>query len=696
MRHPDLPDSPPASPSPSLQPDLPAVEEDAYMQNHLPETSSGAAATVSIVSHQPDTPVSHQGSYHWSTAGYTSPSLAHVGYNLHGETDEQDGADDHEDDDHDMVDLEEGGAPLTNFAMDDDPEPMPLENAFDETEAAQETPANTLLPVLPPPTATLAAFLELAADHVSTNAAQITQQPQQGQGDANIFQPGFMGLGNHPPGLTSANPGALGPENPNVHDFLELWREHYVQTTGLRILGPPPDDIDSLADPCRQRVEYRHLKGDEHDIQGINWQRMGITRDTARKCRLRTFQNYTNKPGSDARKYCPEPDRRLPQTENYFRFSSMDLRHDVRLLHFQLRNILGCHSRTRVFYPTANRLSKIREVDPTTGRAKNAMVFDNDHDSQTSTLATGESVLIAGSFHGTYHYRHLEDENTDSFGGRLTDDRSGITNHVQIHSSRHSSSPVAAFASNDFGFRVLDLTRNTIISEKKYEYALNCSALSPDKRLRVVVGDSEKVLIMDAESGEILQNLEGHRDYGFACDWAPDGWTVATGNQDKSIRIWDARKWTDSKGTGTSVAVIRSEIAGARGLHFSPLGSGKRILAAAEEADFINLIDAQTFNTKQTVDIFGELGGISFTSGGQELIALSSDMWRGGILRLERCDAGAEDAFNYKQRRYFGETSQTPGYDWLQTPQQIVEQPDSQMTLTQKRRQAAMSEDWLL
>lgn len=366
------------------------------------------------------------------------------------------------------------------------------------------------------------------------------------------------------------------------------------------------------------------------------------------------------------------------------------MRNDVRLLHFQLRNIFGCASRTRAFYPG---YGAIQEVDLASGRNRVAMKFDNDADAQISTLTASEDILLVGGFYGDYRYRCLDSQDPEPTEGRLTDNISGITNHVQIHSSRQSSSPVAAFASNDFGFRMVDLATNKMTKELMYDYAMNCSALSPDGRLRAMVGDSENVLITDAENGEVLQRLEGHRDFGFACDWAADGWTVATGNQDKTIRLWDARKWHNSRGQSNPIAVIRTFMSGARSLRFSPLGSGKRVLVAAEEADFIHAIDAQTLMTKQTFDIFGELGGISFANDGQDLMVLSCDHHRGGILQLERCDAGVEDAFDYAFKRYRDPRGwwRTPGYDWMSSPEQVDEFPGSQQTLTQRRRKAAMT-----
>ncbi|OTB06658.1 hypothetical protein M426DRAFT_54803 [Hypoxylon sp. CI-4A] len=500
--------------------------------------------------------------------------------------------------------------------------------------------------------------------------------------------------GLHPIALSNANPLSLGPDNPHVMQFLELWEWQSHADMQLRETGPVPSfpEIRRLARECPRRVDYNQLKGDAYDFQGIGWNDLGVSRNMARRRRMATFHNYVNRSQSDSR-HNASSDRLLRPVENYFRYKSMDIRRDVRLLHFQLRNILGVASRTRTFYPS---FTSIKEHDPTTGIDKTAMRFDNHSGAHVSTLTASDEILIAGGFYGTYHYRHLDStRGSDIYEGQLTNHNSGITNHVQIHPSRNSHTPLAAFASNDFGFRVVDLAQNRIVSEIMYDFAMNCSALSPDMRLRVIVGDHQNVLITDAETGEILQDLEGHRDFGFACDWAPDGWTVATGNQDRSIRIWDARKWRNSKGESTSVAVVRTEMAGARSLRFSPLGSGKRVLVAAEEADFINMIDAQTFKTRQTVDIFGELGGVAFANDGNDLIALSCDLSRGGVMRLERCDAGAEDTFSYAPTyREPGSWWQTPGYDWMQSPEQVVAAPQSQESLTQKRRKAAMVENW--
>lgn len=668
-------------PGSSFQPDYPATEEDVYLQTQSVEsTTDHTAYHISNSSNHEEFQAPEL------TSSPPVPTHAHDHYPSLTEGAEVNVIEDVEDDDHEMTDAEEGGAPLYGIDMDGPGDQSPV-SLLQGTSFGHDTVDITTNDVVAEsPIQIAAGFLNNSATiHPLPEPQQdIEEQDALGLGEE-VLQPYAFFINN--PG-----PGGLTPDNFHSLDFLLFWRDCKRRGQLKEIRGTPAD-VDSIVRARPSRITYEDLKGDECDIQGINWQDIGVTRSAARKCRTKIFRNYINRPDSDVWD-SSMPDRLPRRHENYLRFRSMDLRGDVRLLHFQLRNILGCASRTAAYYPCVS--GTIRELDPTTGQSKNAMKFRNTEDAAVSTLTAEEGILMTGGFHGTYRYRSIGTGDDDScYNGRLTDHVSGITNHVQVHSSRRSSTPLAAFASNDYGFRMVDLARNEIVLDKMYDHALNCTALSPDKRLRVMVGDLREVLITDAETGQVLQSLEGHRDFGFACDWASDGWTIATGNQDKTIRIWDARMWKDTRGESINLAVIRSEMAGVRSLRFSPLGSGKRVLLAAEEADVVNIIDAQTFDTKQTIDVIGELAGVSFTNAGQDAIVLSSDPVRGGIIRLERCDQGVEDTFNFTRRQYSGDYWwREPGYDWLPTPQQVVNHPQTQVTLSQKQRQAAMAEDW--
>ncbi|KAG6005196.1 hypothetical protein E4U21_000325 [Claviceps maximensis] len=458
------------------------------------------------------------------------------------------------------------------------------------------------------------------------------------QGPSPATEVNTLGLGDEadalpPLQISNPNPAIPGSENLGLVDFLHHWTRQgsYADT----YLSRPPDLHQVVKEALNNvsEVNYSDLNGDSCDFQGLNWSAMDTTRSAARIRRCLTYKNYVNRAGSDI---LTEGDG-IPSCENYFRFSRMTIRRDVHLAHFQLRSVLACPSRTFAFYPSPTGINRINTASRKADCVMNMREFPAMGGAM-STLDAGCGVLVGGTFSGNYYVKPIDcDEKTRFTEGQITSDFSGITNHINVYRPRRSSGPVAAISSNDCGFRVMDITTEQFISETMYPFALNCSALSPDHRLRVVVGDHSSVLITNADTGEVLQQLSGHRDYGFACDWSEDGRTVATGFQDRDVKIWDARRWCNSSGISTPLCTIRSEMASIRGLRFSPLGSGRPILVAAEEADFVNFIDAKTFCSKQTLDVFGEIGGVSFTNEGQSLSILCCDTHRGGLLQLERC-----------------------------------------------------------
>lgn len=436
--------------------------------------------------------------------------------------------------------------------------------------------------------------------------------------------------------ISNANPAILGSENFGLIDFLRDWSYQGRLGRGARSQPPNYEQVWRHAQADIDEVEYSDLKGDECDVQGMDWSAMETTRQAARLRRQHTYSNYVNRLGSD--KWASQRERALTASNgSFFRFKRMNIRKDVTLAHFQLRSVLACPTRTHAYYPSPRGIARLN----TTSRKSDLFMNLRDFPANGAVISTVDAacgVLMCGTFNGDYCLKSLDSSDKQAYTeGRITDDISGITNHIKIHQSRRSAGPVAAIASNDHGFRLLDLETQKFTQETMYPFALNCTALSPDRRLRAVVGDDFNVFITNADTGEIQRELTGHRDYGFACDWSDDGWTVATGFQDMAVKIWDARRWCNSSGISTPLCTVRTEMAGARSLRFSPVGAGRPVLVAAEEADYINIIDAKTFRRKQVVDVFGEIGGVSFANDGHDLNVLCCDSHRGGLLQLERC-----------------------------------------------------------
>ena len=51
-------------------------------------------------------------------------------------------------------------------------------------------------------------------------------------------------------------------------------------------------------------------------------------------------------------------------------------------------------------------------------------------------------------------------------------------------------------------------------------------------------------LLVDSQNGKTVATVVGHLDYTFASAWHLDGHIFATGNQDKTCRVWDIRNFS--------------------------------------------------------------------------------------------------------------------------------------------------------
>ncbi|MCJ1387464.1 hypothetical protein MMC18_000307 [Xylographa bjoerkii] len=460
----------------------------------------------------------------------------------------------------------------------------------------------------------------------------------------NIF---FPGLGRRPslgPSMFTVlrppEPDSDFESNLTATEFFEYWKERlafedvrFPPMTGLLPMLDP-EFIEASGEILVEDLDYEHC-----DYQGIDWSKMGAKREDARAIRNRLYSNYRNYPEMEDRIF--EDHRHtastLPTSDNSFRFRRFMPRHKAKLAHFQLRHSLAAPTKNAVFFPTPNGVSC---VNATFNTQQCVMDFTKHlHGdgpkiaTRVSTLAASDGVVVIGGYEGEYALKSLFSPNDGCFAsGLLTRGDNNITNHVHTFPGRRSGLPQAVFCSNDSKVRVLDCYTDTVVQVHDFDWPVNCSVTSPDGRLRLIVGDDTQPFVVDAESGRKIVGLTRHHDYGFACDWSPNGVYMATGNQDGSVQIWDARNWDRP----LLKEPIGTELGGARSLHFSPLGGGRPILLMAEPADIVSVVDAVTFETTQRFDFFGEIGGTAFVPDGSSFFVANTDQALGGLFEFER------------------------------------------------------------
>lgn len=494
------------------------------------------------------------------------------------------------------------------------------------------------------------------------------------------------------------------PKNLRVADFLNRWKakrglqaaDHSTASLShVPAINPWLGQDGVRKDPEHRTILATDLSPERCDFQGFNWEALGTTEHAVHDMRRKTYVHHANElPHASSPQYVvvngPRRMRRyldkngmgwakdLANHDSHFRFRQMDMRQKPVFGHFQLRHLISASSKNAVFYPGN---TEVLCLNPETGDQDGVICFEQDRPDfmgiamrGVATLTATHDMLIVGGFEGQYAIKSLLTDNDNVYTkGRITTSvQDGSTNHIHTYLARHSGLPQAVFCSNDDHVRTLDCNTNRVLMSRHTGWPVNCSVTSPDGRLRLVVGDNLEPWIIDADSGQRLITLPNHKDYGFACDWAPDGVHVASGNQDGIVQIFDCRNWVQP------VQILAGELAGVHTLKFSPLGSGKRVLAMAEPADYISVVDAQTFQSQQRFQCLGEIGGLTITPDGSKLFVANTDPDFGGILEFDRAGDGHLYGFACADRS-------SKGGEWW-TDRDMQQDDEMLHTMTKRKR----------
>ncbi|KAJ3365674.1 hypothetical protein GGF31_008479 [Allomyces arbusculus] len=368
------------------------------------------------------------------------------------------------------------------------------------------------------------------------------------------------------------------------------------------------------------------------DIQGIDWAHLQVGRDEYRAQRNRSFQSYRNT-STPITNLDQVATPLVPTTSPFYTFRYTHLSTKCSHVHFQLRNVVWAPTNNAVVY-THDLAIRIWDVYRRTSR----VLVDCFGDARVTpcgpvrlaTLAAGCGVVAAGGYHGELVVKGL-DSLEEPFAGVLTHDANGITNQMEVAEDPTGNVGVLV-ASNDQKVRRVQVGvregKWTTVRQVEMPWAVNCVAQSPDRRMLAVAGDGCESYILDAQSGQTLYMLAGHVDYSFASAWSHDGYLVATGNQDRTARIYDIR--FPSK----TLHLLAAHVGAVRSIRFSP----DRHLFLAEDADYVTVVDTTTFRHAQVLDFFGEIAGIAISPDAASLFVGNADEAYGSILEFAKVD----------------------------------------------------------
>ncbi|KAK3349952.1 WD40-repeat-containing domain protein [Lasiosphaeria hispida] len=141
-------------------------------------------------------------------------------------------------------------------------------------------------------------------------------------------------------------------------------------------------------------------------------------------------------------------------------------------------------------------------------------------------------------------------------------------------------------------------------------------AFSPDGSRVASGSDDRTIRIWDARSGKEVQKLEGHSNWVWSVAFSPDGSRVASGSGDTTIRIWDAR-------SGKEVQKLEGHSDSVLSVAFSPDGS--RVASGSGDTT-IRIWDARSGKEVQKLEGHSDsVLSVAFSPDGSRVASGSGD-----------------------------------------------------------------------
>jgi WD40 repeat protein len=166
---------------------------------------------------------------------------------------------------------------------------------------------------------------------------------------------------------------------------------------------------------------------------------------------------------------------------------------------------------------------------------------------------------------------------------------------------------------------------------KGHSSDVNAVAFSPDGTTLSSASDDKTIKLWNLDSGEEIHTLEGHGNWIWAIAFSPDTKILASGSADKTIKLWNLK-------TGKLIRTLEGNTDGVTSVAFSP--DGKTLASGTASKDMkIKLWNLETGKLSRTLE--GHTNGVPSVAFSPDGKTLASGSWDKTI-KLWNLETGKE------------------------------------------------------